>query len=312
MAACRPMASTMGGVPASNLAGGASGVKPVEVDGEDHAAAAEERGHGVEQLGAGPQHADAGGAHHLVAAEGHEVGAQGHHVGGQVGHVLAGVEADQGAGGVGRVGDVADRRQGAEHVGHGGDPDQLGPVEEAVEVGEVELVVGAHGDPADLEALLGLELEPRDDVGVVLHLGEHDGVAGAQVGPTPRPGDQVEGLGGVLGEDDLVGARGPDEPGHRGPGRLHAGGGPLGQGVDAAVHVGVVVRGEVGHGLDDGGRLLGRRRRVEEHEPSVVALLGQDREVAPDGGDVEGVGRVGRGTHSADAVEGHAGVIQRA
>ena len=50
-----------------------------------------------------PEHADAGGAAHLVAGEGDEVGAQAGDVGGQVGHVLAGVDDDDGAGGVGGV-----------------------------------------------------------------------------------------------------------------------------------------------------------------------------------------------------------------
>jgi hypothetical protein len=277
------------------------GREAVEVDGEDHPAAAQERGHGLEQLGPGPQHADAAGADHLVAAEGGEVGAHGHHVGGQVGDVLAGVDAHEGAGGVGGVGDLPHRGEGAEDVRHGGEADELGPVEQPVEVGEVEHVVGADRDPPDLEPLLLLELEPGDDVRVVLHLREQDGVAGTEVGPAPRPGHQVQPLGGVLGEDDLGGARGADEAGHRGPGLLVAGRGPLGEGVDAAVDVGVVGLGELGHGLDHGQRLLGRRRRVEEDQALAVDLLGEDREVAPDGGDVEHVGG-GGGVGGAHAV----------
>ena len=45
--------------------------------------------------------------------------------------------------------------------------------------------------------------EPGDDVGVVLHLGQDHDVAGAQVAAAPGVGDQVDRLGGVLGEDDL-------------------------------------------------------------------------------------------------------------
>ena len=81
----------------------------------------------------------------------------------------------------------------------------LGAVDEAVEVGEVEVPVGAERDPAQLDAQLVVQLVPRHDVGVVLELGEHDRVALAQVGPAPGLGDQVQRLGGVLGEHDLAG-----------------------------------------------------------------------------------------------------------
>ena len=56
-----------------------------------------------------------------------------------------------------------------------------------------------------------VEHQPGDEVGVVLHLGEHDDVAGRQVGPAPGVGDEVDRLGDVLGEDDLRGGRGADE-----------------------------------------------------------------------------------------------------
>ncbi len=64
----------------------------------------------------------------------------------------------------------------------------LAPSSSCVEVGEVELEVVGERDPAQLDAALGGEHVPRHDVGVVLHLGEHDGIALDQVvrGPTSR------------------------------------------------------------------------------------------------------------------------------
>ena len=85
-------------------------MNPSRRDVEDHAAAAEERRHRLEQLPASPQHADAGGSAHLVAGEGQEVDIEVGDVGGHVGHVLAGIEADQGAGGVGGIGEAPHRR----------------------------------------------------------------------------------------------------------------------------------------------------------------------------------------------------------
>ncbi len=83
----------------------------------------------------------------------------------------------------------------------------LAPSSSCVEVAEVEPVVAGEGDPAELDAALGGEDLPRHDVGVVLHVGQHDGVALAQVGPGPRVRDQVDGLGRVADVDDLVGVR---------------------------------------------------------------------------------------------------------
>ena len=105
------------------------------------------------------------------------------------------------------------RRERAEHVAHRRERRAPWRRRAAGEVGEVELAVGGERDPAQLDAALGGEHVPRHDVGVVLHVGEHDDVAGAEVGPAPRLGDEVERLGGVLREHDLVGVAGVDEAG---------------------------------------------------------------------------------------------------
>ena len=137
-----------------------------------------------------------------MAGEAEEVAAQLGHVGGQVRHVLGAVDQHSAPAAWAASASWRTGRERAEHVGHGGDAQQLGPVEQPVEVGEVERVVGGHRDEAQLDAPLLAQHQPRHEVGVVLDLGEHDDVAGGQVGPAPGVGDQVEGLGDVLGEDD--------------------------------------------------------------------------------------------------------------
>ena len=127
-----------------------------------------------------------------MAAEGQEVGAEVVDVGRQVGHVLAGVDTQRCAGGVCGIGDATHRCQGAEHVGHRRDRDELGAIELAIEIIEAEHAVVTDGQPAQLDAPFGREHVPRHDVGVVLHLGEYDDVTGLQVGTTPRMGDEVE------------------------------------------------------------------------------------------------------------------------
>ena len=242
MAAVRPTASAMGGVPASKRAGGGGRPEAVELDVEDHAAAAEEGRHGLEQLGAAPQDADAGRAHHLVGREGEEVDAELAHVDRRVRDELRAVGHHDRAGARGPPSAIAAHRvDGAEHVRHARDADDLDAVDQPVEVVEDEAPVVVDRDVAQVEAaeLLGQD-HPRHDVGVVLHLGQEHGVAGAQVGPAPRLGHQVERLGRVLGEDDLVRrvGRADEAPGHH-AGPLVERGGLLGGGVDAAVHVGV-------------------------------------------------------------------------
>ena len=96
---------------------------------------------------------------------------------------------------------------------------------------------GGERHPAQLDAALGGEDVPRHDVGVVLHLGEHDDVALAQVRAAPRVGDEVEPLGGVLREDHLALARRVDEPLHLQPRGLVGLGRLAGELVHAAVHV---------------------------------------------------------------------------
>ena len=59
---------------------------------------------------------------------------------------------------------------------------------------------------AQLRALLGAELLPGHDVGVVLEVRDDDLVALADVAPAPGLRDEVDALGGAAHEDDLVGA----------------------------------------------------------------------------------------------------------
>ena len=104
---------------------------------------------------------------------------------------------------------------------------------------------------------------PRHEVRVVLELGDHDDVAGAEVGEPVGVGDQVQGLGGVAHEDDLAVRRGVDEGAHLLAGALEARGRALAERVDAAVDVRVRVLVELAHRVEHLARLLGRRGRVE-------------------------------------------------
>ena len=190
-----------------------------------------------------------------------------------------------------------DRVHRAEHVGDVGEREHLGALgEQAVEVGEVEPAVGRDRHPAQGRAGAPAGLLPRDEVGVVLHLGDEHLVAGAEREPVAVPaaatvgavgegvGDEVDRLGGVAGEDDL-GGPGPDEPRDGLAGRLVGVGALLGELVGATVHGGVGALVEPTLGVEHLARLVRGRTRVEVDERVPPAHgARQDREVGPEAG----------------------------
>ena len=158
--------------------------------------------------------------------------------------------------------------------------------------GEVEqAVVGDRRPSRSRPGALGEQL-PGDDVRVVLHLREHDPVAGADVGVAPGVGDEVDRLGDVAGEDDLAPVGGADVVGDRRAGAL-IGGGRLGrERVRAAVDVGVVAALVAVDRLDRGQDPLRAGARVEVRDRLAADLALERRERGPDALDREGLGTV--------------------
>ncbi len=266
---------------------------PAEVDLADHLAAGEERRHRLEQRPAAPQRARPGRRQHLVAAERVEVAPDGRDVDRDVRHGLGAVDQHQRARLVGPARHVLDRVDRAQRVRHVGERDELG-LELEQDVEHVLAQDPVVGDRDELEVgvlLLGQDL-PRDEVRVVLHLGQHDHVAPADVLAAPRVGDEVDRLGGVAREHDLVRVGDPDEPRRLRARLLVLGRRPLADRVDPAMDVGVVLAVVGVHRLEDDLRLLRRRRGVQVHERVPVDLLVEDRELGPQ---PLGVDRVGGG-----------------
>ena len=94
---------------------------------------------------------------------------------------------------------------------------RLEPQEHLEDVEAEDAVVGDRDELEVAVPLLDEEL-PRDEVGVVLHLGQDDRVAAVDVPAAPRVGDEVDRLGRVAGEDDLVAVGRVDEPRDLAPG----------------------------------------------------------------------------------------------
>ena len=241
-----------GRCPRLELPGDVVEVTPPEVDLADHLAAGQERRHRLEQLAAGPQRARAHRAEHLVAAEHVEIRADRLDVDRDVRDRLGPVDQHQRARLVGELDHLADLVDRAQRVRHVGERDELRlePQEDLEDVEAEDPVVGDRDELEVAVALLDEEL-PRDEVGVMLHLGQDDHVAAIDVPPAPRVGDEVDRLGRVAGEDDLVAVGRVDEPGDLDPGRLVGGGRLLADRVDAAMDVGVVLAVVVGDGVDD-------------------------------------------------------------
>ena len=140
-----------------------------------------------------------------MAAERVEVRAELLDVDRHVRHGLGAVDQHERTGRVGHLDHLADRVDRPERVRDVGERHEL-RLQAEQHLEDVEPEDAVVGDRDELEvavALLDEEL-PRDEVGVVLHLGQDDGVAAIDVPPAPRIGDEVDRLGRVAGEDDLV------------------------------------------------------------------------------------------------------------
>ena len=117
---------------------------------------------------------------------------------------------------------------------------------------------------------------------MVLHLGEQDAVALADVGVAPGAGDEVDRLGRVADEDHLAPVAGADVVGDGRP-RPLVGGGRLGrERVGAAVDVGVVGALVAVDRLDRGQHPLGAGAAVEVGDRLAVDLALERREGGAD------------------------------
>ena len=123
---------------------------------------------------------------------------------------------------------------------------------------------------------------PGHDIGVMLHDRKHDLVAGFDALAAERIGDEIDGFGGIAGEDDLLFARGVEEGGNLfarilvGLGRL------VGEKMQPAMHVGVLRGVSRFEPVEHDTRLLRRGRVVEVDKRLAIDLHRQDRKIRPD------------------------------
>jgi hypothetical protein len=207
-----------------------------------------------------------------VAGEGVEIAVEVLHVDGHVHGGLGAVDQHGDAAGVRAPHHLLDGHDGAQHVGHmrdGHHPRAL--AQQRLELVDQELA--AVGDRRPLQhAALALAVEvPGHDVGMVLHDREHDLVALPEV-RAEGARDQVDRVRQVAGEDDLLHRRRIEEAAHGLARVLEAGGGGVGEEVQAAMHVGVFHLVGVVDGVENRARLLRGGAVVEIDERLAVDL----------------------------------------
>ncbi|MNX93246.1 hypothetical protein D3C86_1254230 [compost metagenome] len=201
---------------------------------------------------------------------------------------LAAVDQHPRPGRVGQTGDLGDRVDGAQHVRHVGDGDDLGLRPQQFGIGRhVQRAVVQDRRPFQHRALALAQQVPRHDVGVVLHLGDDDLVARLDA-QADAVGDQIDRLGPALGPDDVLARGRVQEAGDDLARRLERLGRLVRQGVQTPVDVGVAALHRRDQGVDHRTRFLRRGGVVQIDQRLAVHLSRQDRELRPRGVGIKG------------------------
>ena len=161
----------------------------------------------------------------------------------------------------------------------------FGP-EELFEFVHHQLAGIIHGDDAQARSLFLAENLPGHDIGVVLHGGNDDLVSAADVGSSPGLGHEIDAFGGPANKNDFAGIGGVEKSPHHFASLLVALGGPFGEGVHAAMNIGVLRLVVIHDGIDHGLGLLGSGGVVQVNERLAVNLCRQNREILAQAVDV--------------------------
>ena len=207
--------------------------------------------------------------------------------------------------GVRQVDQGLDRIDGAEGVGQVHECHQLDPptVQQPFILFQNQLAgIGERHDFQGRAAALAQQL-PGHDIGVVLHAGDDDFVAGPDPLAAETAGHQVDAFGGVAGEDDLLNAGGIQKSPYFLPRAFVGAGGAFRQQMDAAMDVGVIAAVTLADGVDHRLGFLHRGGVVQIDQRLAVDPLAQNGKIGADAGKIQlrrgnrGGGKRERGIH---------------
>ena len=160
--------------------------------------------------------------------------------------------------------------------------------EQLLEFVEQEIAVVVDRSPSDHRALALAQEMPRHDVGMVLHDREHDLVAGLDALAAEGVGDEIDGFGGIAGEDDLFLASGVEKRADLVARALIGLGRRVGEVMQAAMDVGIFGSIGVIEAVENGSGFLRGGGVVEIDQRLAVNRQREDRKILADAGDVVG------------------------
>ena len=188
--------------------------------------------------------------------------------------------------------DFLDWDHGPKDVGHLRYCDDLRSIAQlAFECVKRKGAVVAHIDPPQDGALAFAVEVPRHDVGVMLHHAQHNLITRANVRKSKAGGDEIDRLSRRSCENDLFVRSGVDEPSHGFSGRLIRLSRSVGEIVQAAMHIRILVLIGACQAINDLPRLLSGGSVVQIHKRLSIGTLGKDREIGPHRFDVVSVER---------------------
>ena len=277
----------------------------------DHLAAAEKRRHGFEMRHLAVQNADAGWAVELMAGHHIEVAVDVLHIDIHMHGGLRAIDQHRNAARMRKLNDFLYRHDGAERIRHLRDRHHFGArAEQLLEFANEEVAVIIDRRPFDHRAETLAEEVPRDDIGMVLHDREHDLVAFPQPHAAEARRDEIDRLGGVLGEDNFFLGAGIDEGSRRLARAFVSLRRLIGEIMQAAMHIGILRRIGAGQAIENLGRLLRRGGVVEINQRLAINLHGQRRKIGADLLDVVTAIADGRvHVHARDSSQDSAAVI---
>ncbi len=287
MAAPRPTAPAMSGVPASNLYGRrlyvVRSIVTVSIISPPpcHGGIASRR-RSLPYSTPMP-----GRPEHLVARQRVKVAIEIDDVDRQVRRCLRAVDQDDRSRSVGRRDHLFDRIDRAERVRYMTDGDDLRAFAQLARVVvQIELAAIVHVDRPNRRASALCDELPRHDVRVVLHHRNQDFVAAPQRAGAIAVCDEIDRFGGAARPDNFVLVRGADELLCLGACAFECRGRTIGQRVRGAMHVGVVVHVVVVDRIEHRRRFLRGGGAVEIRERLPALRLREQREIVTQRSDV--------------------------